>query len=94
MLADATLVYIIEEFIFDGLVKVIPVSIENDNFSAAGLMSLIKAKKSFLIKKDSLSSTSQDFIERDLEKYSRNIKNYISAQVSNNYKIPFSWENK
>jgi hypothetical protein len=94
MLADATLVYIIEDSIFDGLVKVVPVSIDKDNSNANAVKSLVNCGNSFLIKKDSLSSTSQDFITKSTNRYFSSTFESIASNLYRKYGASFHWVNK
>ena len=94
MIADSTLVYISSVSVFNGLVNVIPLSIENDSSAGHGIRKIGNGFKSFLMKLDSLSLTSQENINEESGEYYPSVRDRLSNHIITHIDNDFSWENR
>lgn len=94
MLADSKLVYIIGNSVFDGIVKVMPLVIDNDCAAGYGIRRINNGNKSFLMKLDSLSLTSQENIDNESGGYYPSVRDRLSNQIITHINNDFSWVNR
>ena len=94
MMADAKLVYVSADSVFNGLVNVIPLAIEHDSAAGHGIRKISNGNRSFLIKLDSLSLTSQENINAVMGKYYPSVRDSLANNIITHVNNNFSWENR
>lgn len=91
MLADAKLVYILEDSLFNGIVKVIPLAIYDDAAVGYGVRALTHSGQTFLMHRESLTLASQGTIDEISGSYYQSVRDSLSYEITRLKGSQFSW---
>ena len=94
-LADCTMVYVEKKTSFDGILKVLPLTVQRDGRRGYAALSLFKNKKSYMVPVDSLSLLSNGEIETKSDHLVRWAKDDVARKIDSILGVnKFEWENK
>lgn len=92
MLADAKLVYILEDSLFNGIVKVVPLAIDSDAGAGYGVKALTHSGQTFLMHKESLSLASQRTVDEISGAYYQSVRDGLAHEIKHTLRnSQFSW---